>query len=55
MKVIHASGVPDTDTVRGFSVPSLVYVPLITCTVQPGFTAPAARFNVLNGAFAVRP
>src|SRR5213082_498933 len=46
---------PLTDTVRGFSVPSLVYVPLITCTVQPGFTAPAARFNVLNGAFRVRP
>jgi len=55
MNVIHASGVPEVVTVSGFAAPSGRYVPLITCTVQPGLTALAARFSVLKGALSVRP
>jgi hypothetical protein len=55
LKVIHASGVPEMEIVSGFSVPSLVHVPLITWTVHPGFTEEAARLRVLNAACGVRP
>src|SRR3954453_3972093 len=54
-KVIHAFAVPDVFSSKGAIVPSLVYVPSVASTVQPGFTIEAALFSVFSADVAEWP